>query len=70
MTPGPGFKREEGGAGDKYYFQSGDIVGLYFQGNSYEANFDGEQLSITRKAEDKIWGQVYGEKFYIINSDF
>jgi hypothetical protein len=53
-----------------YYFQSGDIVGLYFHGNSYEAKFDGKQLSITRKAEDKIWGQVYGEKFYIINSDF
>ena len=26
MTPGPGFKREEGGAGDKYYFQSGDTM--------------------------------------------
>ncbi len=53
-----------------YYFQSGKFVGLYFLGNSYEANFDGEQLSITRKAEDKIWGQIYGEKVFIINSDF
>jgi len=53
-----------------YYFQSGKFIGLYFNGSSYEANFDGEQLSITRKAEDKIWGKVYGDKYYIINSDF
>jgi len=53
-----------------YYFQTGDFVGLYFLGKSFEANFEGKQLTITGPAEGKIWNQIYGEKFYIINCDF
>lgn len=53
-----------------YYIQKGNLMGLHFEGNTYEANFEGEQLKITGPADGKFWNQAYGDIYYIINCDF
>lgn len=53
-----------------WYIQKGKMVGLYFLGNDIEAEFDGEQLVITREEYGEVWDNVYGDIYYIINSDF
>ena len=53
-----------------YYIQKGTDMGLYFEGNLLEANYEGKDLTITGPADGKIWDEVYGDVYYIINSDF
>ena len=42
---------------------------IYFERNLLEANYEGKELTVTGPADRKIWDEVYGYIYYIINSD-